>query len=467
MYRILRTYKNLRLEKSILSVIFNIFIILSIALPISFINYKISSIVNDWEGKVYEGVTINNVDVSGLSRSALKEFLIEKFSGSVTNGSVEFKLNDESTSIQGNELGITYDYDKAIEEAFSFSEGLTYTKKVNHILNPHKTIDIKLSEIFDISDDQIDSLYDKLSSKFNVNPINSEVYIVDGQPIIIQESYDGIEIDKEVLIRMIKDVDPSSAFRNGVKLNTKNVDPKYTSDVLGKINGKISSYSTSYKSSSNERATNVELSANFINGTILLPGESFSFNSTVGQRTRERGFKDAAIIVGNVYESGLGGGICQTSSTLHQAVVRAGILPTQRRNHSLPTSYMPLGFDAAVAWGSLDYVFKNTYDFPILIDVSTEGRNLTISIYGDVTAVDKTYSTVAENQETIAYSTKYVNDNTLAKGTQVVQKNGVNGSKVKVYLVSKEKSTGKTVEKKYVWNDYYAPQDKIIRVGTK
>ena len=72
--------------------------------------------------------------------------------------------------------------------------------------------------------------------------------------------------------------------------------------------------------------------------------------------------------------------------------------------------------------GSLDYVFKNTYSFPILIDISTEGRNLTVSIYGDVTAVDKTYSTVAETQESIPYSTKYVNDNTLAKGTQVVQK---------------------------------------------
>lgn len=128
---------------------------------------------------------------------------------------------------------------------------------------------------------------------------------------------------------------------------------------------------------------------------------------------------------------------------------------------------MPLGFDAAVAWGSLDYVFKNTYSFPILIDISTEGRNLTVSIYGDVTAVDKTYSTVAETQESIPYSTKYVNDNTLAKGTQVVQKNGVNGSKVKVYLVSKDKKTGKVIEKKHVWNDYYAPQDKVVRVGTK
>ncbi|AID45275.1 hypothetical protein SFBM_1305 [Candidatus Arthromitus sp. SFB-mouse-Japan] len=467
MYKILKTYKNLRLEKSISSVIFTILIILSIVFPISFVNYRISSLVNSWEGKVYSGVTINNVDVSGLSRSALKDFLVEKFSGSITNDIVEFRLNGKGIDIQSNELGITYDYDRAIDEAFSFSDGLTYTQKVNQILNPQKIKDIKLNEIFDISDYQVESLYNKLSNRFNVDPINAEISIVDGQPVIVKESYSSIEIDKESLISMISDTDPSSAFQNGMNLSAKSLNSKYTSDILGKINGKLSSYSTSYKSSSSERATNVELSASFINGTILMPGESFSFNRIVGQRTRERGFKDAAIIVGNVYESGLGGGICQTSSTLHQAVVRAGIIPTQRRNHSLPTSYMPLGFDAAVAWGSLDYVFKNTYSFPILIDISTEGRNLTVSIYGDVTAVDKTYSTVAETQESIPYSTKYVNDNTLAKGTQVVQKNGVNGSKVKVYLVSKDKKTGKVIEKKHVWNDYYAPQDKVVRVGTK
>ncbi len=104
-------------------------IILSIVFPISFVNYRISSLVNSWEGKVYSGVTINNVDVSGLSRSALKDFLVEKFSGSITNDIVEFRLNGKGIDIQSNELGITYDYDRAIDEAFSFSDGLTYTQK--------------------------------------------------------------------------------------------------------------------------------------------------------------------------------------------------------------------------------------------------------------------------------------------------------------------------------------------------
>lgn len=187
MYKILKTYKNLRLEKSISSVIFTILIILSIVFPISFVNYRISSLVNSWEGKVYSGVTINNVDVSGLSRSALKDFLVEKFSGSITNDIVEFRLNGKGIDIQSNELGITYDYDRAIDEAFSFSDGLTYTQKVNQILNPQKIKDIKLNEIFDISDYQVESLYNKLSNRFNVDPINAEISIVDGQPVIVKE----------------------------------------------------------------------------------------------------------------------------------------------------------------------------------------------------------------------------------------------------------------------------------------
>ncbi len=151
-------------------------------------------------------------------------------------------------------------------------------------MNPQKIKDIKLNEIFDISDYQVESLYNKLSNRFNVDPINAEISIVDGQPVIVKESYSSIEIDKESLISMISDTDPSSAFQNGMNLSAKSLNSKYTSDILGKINGKLSSYSTSYKSSSSERATNVELSASFINGTILMPGESFSFNRIVGQK---------------------------------------------------------------------------------------------------------------------------------------------------------------------------------------
>lgn len=464
MHKVLKICKDLRLEKRISTIIISVLIFFSTVSFISFINIKMSNIINNWKDKVYKGVTINNLDVSGLSRSALLDFLSSEFGDPV--GEVVFRAGDKSITIPYSEIGITYDYDKAMDMAFNFSENLTYTHKINQLLNPTRSLNITLEEKIDLKD-TIDSLYDKLSREFNVQAIEGEVSIINGEPVITKHSQEGLEVDKESLIRMLNSSDPSSLSDNGVNIDMKTVNPKYSSEALSKINGKISSYSTSYKSSSTERATNVELAANSINGVLLMPGESFSFNKVVGPRTRERGYKDAAIIVGNVYESGLGGGICQVSSTLHQAVVMAGIVPTQRRNHTLPTSYMPLGFDAVVAWGSIDYVFKNPYDFPILIDVSTAGRNLVVSIYGDVTKVNKTYHSEAEVYERVPYKTKYVNDNTLSKGTQVVQKNGVNGTRVNSYIVTKDKYTGEVLSKDLKWKDYYNPQDKIVRVGTK
>ncbi len=465
MYKVLKTYRNLQFSSRFLTFITIGLTVISMIFLIGFLNLGFRSTVGSWEDKVYIGVTINGLDVSGFNRESLRDFLVDSFSHNENNGDIEFVLGDESVLISYGELGVTYDYDKAIEEAFLFSKDLSYFQKISQIFNPTHRKDIELLRVFDI-DKSIDDLYQKLSDRFNLCAVDAKAQILDGQ-VILTEGSDGFEVDKESLIKMINDTNPSSASENGIYLATRSTSPKISSDVLEKINGKISSYTTNYKSSSTERATNIELSANAINGTILMPGESFSFNSTVGPRTRERGYKDAAVIVGNVYESGLGGGICQVSSTLHQAVVAAGIIPTQRRNHTLPTSYMPLGYDAAVAWGSLDYVFKNTYNFPILIDISTSERNLTVSIYGDVTEMNKTYSISTEIYETVSFTTKTVNDDTLAKGKQVVEKKGVNGSRVRVYIVSKDKNTGETLEKKLVWNDYYVPQQEVVRVGTK
>lgn len=466
MYKVSKTYKNLRFSRIFLTFLVSGLIITSIIFIVGFLNFRISSSLNNWKDKVYRGVSINNIDVSGLSRTALKEFLINNFPNTLDHGTVEFRLGDKAVTVPYSKMGLTYDYDKAVDEAFQFSSNFTYKDKVKQIYNPKKSLDINLTDKFQVDSNNIQELYEYLSKEFNVIPVDAKVNLINGQAVFT-ESEVGYEVDKEALIKMINDTSPSSASQNGINLKTKSVEPRVSTSVLSKINGKLSSYTTTYKSSSNERATNVELSANAINGTILMPGESFSFNKIVGPRTKERGYKDAAIIVGNVYESGLGGGICQTSTTLHQAVIRAGIIPSQRRNHSLPTSYIPLGFDAAVAWGSLDYVFKNPYNFPILIDVSTEGRTLTISIYGDVTAVDKSYSIVTEGHQSIPFTTEKVKDNTLPKGKEVVSKNGVNGTKLKVYLIIKDKYTGQVLDKKFLWNDYYAPQQKIIKVGTR
>lgn len=465
MYKVSKTYKNLRVSDEVLKFIFVGLIAVSTGVFVNSVNIKVKNVVNTWESKVYRGVTINGIDVSEFNESSLKDYLLKTFPAEMKEGSVEFRIGDKVAYLSYKDLGFTYDYDGAVDKAYDFYKDATTFEKIVQLSKGRDKLNINLVPEFNVSNN-IDYVYNKLSEIFNVAPIDATASIVDGQ-VVITESHQGIEVDKEALIQMINNTTPGNASQNGIEIKTKSVDPKVTSQALSKINGKIASYSTSFKSSAEGRAGNIELSAKAINGKLLMPGESFSFNNVVGPRTRERGYKDAPIIIGNIYESGLGGGICQTSSTLHQAVVSAGIIPTQRRSHSLPTSYMPLGFDAAVAWGSLDYVFTNTHDFPILIDISTEGRNLTVSIYGDVTAMDKTYSTVSEKYESVPFTTKVIKDNTISKGKEVVEKNGSNGTKVKVYVVTKDKATGKVLDKKLTWKDYYVPQQKVVRQGTK
>ena len=136
-------------------------------------------------------------------------------------------------------------------------------------------------------------------------------------------------------------------------------------EVLSQINTCISSFSTSLGTSSITRISNIEVCAKAINGKILMPGEIFSFNEVVGKRTKERGYKEAPVIVNNKVESGLGGGICQVSSTLYNAVLIAGIHNIDRTHHSFPSEYVELGLDATVDWENIDFKFTNTLEYPI------------------------------------------------------------------------------------------------------
>ncbi|WP_227936145.1 VanW family protein [Alkalihalobacillus deserti] len=138
-------------------------------------------------------------------------------------------------------------------------------------------------------------------------------------------------------------------------------------DLLGIENKKIAEYKTYFNPSVTGRAQNVLLSAKAISGVIIGPGDSFSFNQTVGERTRERGYQEAKEIVDKEFIMGIGGGICQTSSTLFNAVDQAGLEMIERFTHSREIGYVPEGRDATVSWGGPDFRFKNSNSFPVLI----------------------------------------------------------------------------------------------------
>lgn len=243
--------------------------------------------------------------------------------------------------------------------------------------------------------------------------------------------------------------------------------PEKTLEDLGEeaFPNELGTYSTRYDPTNKNRSNNLEISAEKIDGTIVLPGETFSYNQTVGERTIAEGYKEAGAYSGGRVVQDVGGGICQTSSTLYNAVLLANLEIVDRSNHQFLTSYVPAGRDATVAWGSIDFQFKNTREYPIKIEASVKNGVCTMSIYGikEETEYEVVIQPVVLSY--IPYTTKYEDDPTLEEGKEVVEQSGYTGCTSETYRIIK--LNGEVVSKTLLSKDTYDPMTRIIRRGTK
>lgn len=225
----------------------------------------------------------------------------------------------------------------------------------------------------------------------------------------------------------------------------------------------ISSFSTKYDASNVNRSTNLKIATQKINGKVLMPGEEFSYNQVVGKRTVEEGYKDAKIYENGQVVDGLAGGICQISSTLYNAVLLANLEITERRNHSYTTSYVAAGRDATVVWGTKDFKFKNSRNYPIKIEGSVSNGVAEFKIHGIQEEKEYEIRILPVTTASIPYKTSYIQDATLAPGHQIVSQSGHAGYKVTTY--KEVRYNGEVISKEAISNDTYNPMQTIIRVG--
>lgn len=251
---------------------------------------------------------------------------------------------------------------------------------------------------------------------------------------------------------------------NNFEVKAKAIIPSITKEDLEKnlFKDVLGEYTTSVSGSS-VRRNNVRLAGEKCN-VILLPGEEFSYNKTVGKRTKENGFGEAGAYLNGETVQEVGGGVCQTSSTLYNAVVLSNLEVTERTNHTYISSYVPIGRDATVSWGGPDFKFKNNRDYPIKIEASYANNKLTCKIIG--TNVDGSYvKFTSERTGDVAYNTKYENDATIPEGQQVTKQAGSNGGRAVSYRLVYDKD-GKLLSKKKEAKSYYKGHEAIIAVGT-
>ena len=225
----------------------------------------------------------------------------------------------------------------------------------------------------------------------------------------------------------------------------------------------ISEFSTKYDASNINRSKNLAIAAGKIDGLVLMPGDEFSFNQVVGKRTIEEGYRDAKIYQNGQVVDGLAGGICQISSTLYNAAVKANLEITERRNHSFTTSYIRAGQDATVVYGVADLKFKNTRTYPIKISASVNSGIAEFKINGIKEEIEYDISLSPVTTGTIPFGTKQIPDPSLAPGQQVVEQRGASGLRVTTYKDTK--LDGKLVSREVFTTDTYSPMQNIIRVG--
>ena len=297
---------------------------------------------------------------------------------------------------------------------------------------------------------------DKIAAEVIGDPVNATVNKEDGKSIVSGKP--GVQFDVDKAREIIGD-----GSKETYTIPVTVTQPTVTDDDLKEklFRDTLAQTATNLDEGNTARTNNVRLAAKAINGTILNPGDEFSYNGVVGERTEARGYKPAHAYSGGKIIDEFGGGVCQPSSTLYMAVLRADLEVVERYNHSYTVSYTPLGEDATVDYGNLDFRFRNNTNYPVKILAQQTGGQMIMTLIGTKTS-DKTVKTRTEVLETYTPQTIEKVDNSMASGQSRVETTGITGYSTRTYKVITE--NGKTTEV-LANTSRYDKRDKVVYVG--
>ena len=374
------------------------FVVLAIVvLAVSTFAYASSEnkkLVNSYEDKVYPGTFVFDKDVSGMTKSELHNVL-EEMVNDISSRKLSVAVGDKNFEKSYLNLDTTIDYEGFENEVLSFGKDKAFNEKLNLIKEPQsRTYEFEVT----YSDDKISEFLDTIAEQVKVTPQDASISI-SGGAINVTSGQVGYELNKEDLASKIKDAIGNVSGDELVSIDGElsEVNPDITTEALQSVDTMISSYTTYF--SAGPSGTNIAVGASIIGNRLLMPGESFSTVEAIGPTTPENGFVQANTYLNGQVVPGYGGGVCQISSTIYNAELRAGIIPTSRLYHEMTVGYVPQGLDATIGDEWPDLIFENPYDYPIVINVYTNGGSITAEFWsnsqatGGITYEPKAYQT--------------------------------------------------------------------------
>ena len=365
------------------------------------------------------------------------------------------RVQDYTYNIEENELiitkgkdGIELDVDKMKND---ISDGI---KNISKEFKNEREISVK-----EVKAGEID--IEKIYNEVHTEP--QDAYIVE-DPFQVVVDKDGV--DFAITMDEAKTILAESKEEYSIPLKITKAQKTVASLGSKAFPDLLGTFTTRYDAGNVSRTTNLAIACKKLNGQVIQPGEVFSYNKALGKRSVENGYKEAAVYVNGGVENGLGGGICQISSTLYNTVVFANLGIVERHQHSFTTSYVDPGRDATVVYGALDFKFKNTRKYPVKLEAYIKSGVATVSMYGIKEDVEYNVKVVSTVTEIIPCPVEKTEDATMAEGVEKVISKGTNGCRSIAYKYVYDMA-GNLVSKTQLSADYYGTIAKKVKVGTK
>ncbi len=347
---------------------------------------------------VVMGVQSNGTTLTGMSKKEVRKYFDQEAKKALSKNAAVLSYKERHWNIQPGEIDLQAKVDEAAEEAYNIGrEGNAITNLMNQMRLAVFGKNVTMTAEF--NHDKLKAKLAAIEKEVDTPPANAEVSLQANGSIKKKPAVTGLTLDTAPIAEELTPKFEALNLTASVELDPKEDQPFILDEDIANIDAVLGSYTTRFYPG--DRGDNIGLAASHLQGALIRSQATLSFNNIVGKRTRAAGYKNAGVIVNGEPAVDVGGGVCQVSSTLYNAILLAGLKPTERSNHSLPSSYVPAGRDATVADGLLDFVFQNPLPHPVVLRVANSGNALTIYVLGTKADLGgKTISLVSEGPTT-------------------------------------------------------------------
>lgn len=416
------------------------------------------------------GTSVNGYSLAGMNTENAVEYLSQVFSENAKQFDLTLIHGDKQWNFTQKDFSVNSDIHTVLDMAYSHEDEVgDYSKQVDYLSKlDGKNLNIAFNYLFVGLDEKIDAVIKQIE----VKPVNSEItFNPKGKPMFnISSDKSGLKVDKQLLYQMINNQFLKSN-KVVVTIPTYEQKAEVTKADNIKNTSKIATFSTNVADSTGNRKHNVKLALSKFDGFVLKNGETVSFNKITGPHDLASGYKTATIILNSRFVDGVGGGICQASTTLYNALIRAGVAINEVHKHTLPVKYVPLALDAMVSEYLSDLKFTNNTGSDIFIHTYFDANSVSVDLYGKPNDEGLTYNTRSETIQVISHTGDVIkvdekgeySDKVLFKGEYYRLSYPREGYEAVAYLQTFK--DGKLVDEKEIRHEIYKPQNGIVIEG--